>query len=141
MKTRDRLFSFYEIVIDAAKFHGVAFSLRFLCSVLYVKFFLGKKKRKHKIFGMEFNYLSKESLLNALLELYGKNVYYFSSDFKDPVILDIGANVGDTALYFKWLFPDAWVYAFEPNPGAYNLLVKNVQENNFKNVFFFTMWP
>ncbi len=41
-------------------------------------------------------------------------------------ILDIGANIGASALYFHALYPDARVFAFEPFIGAYELLSKNV---------------
>lgn len=40
-------------------------------------------------------------------------------------IIDAGANVGFTALYFASRFPGVPIYAFEPDPGAYALLVKN----------------
>jgi FkbM family methyltransferase len=40
-------------------------------------------------------------------------------------VLDIGANVGITALYFSEIFPRASIYAFEPVPDNYALLQKN----------------
>ena len=42
------------------------------------------------------------------------------------VVLDIGANVGVTALYFSQVFPNAAVYAFEPAPDNFAVLAKNV---------------
>ena len=42
------------------------------------------------------------------------------------VVLDIGANVGVTALYFSQVFPNAAVYAFEPAPDNFAVLSKNV---------------
>src|SRR6185436_1504795 len=41
-------------------------------------------------------------------------------------VLDIGANVGVTALYFARLFPNAAIYAFEPAPDNFAILQKNV---------------
>lgn len=41
-------------------------------------------------------------------------------------VLDIGANVGVTALYFSQIFPHADVYAFEPAPDNFAVLRKNV---------------
>lgn len=41
-------------------------------------------------------------------------------------VLDIGANVGVTALYFSQVFPNANIYAFEPAPDNFAVLVKNV---------------
>jgi len=42
------------------------------------------------------------------------------------VVLDIGANVGITALYFAQVFPHARIYAFEPAPDNFAILEKNV---------------
>ena len=41
-------------------------------------------------------------------------------------VLDIGANVGVTALYFSQIFPHASIYAFEPAPDNFAVLQKNV---------------
>lgn len=41
-------------------------------------------------------------------------------------VLDIGANVGVTALYFSQLFPNAQIYAFEPAPDNFALLERNI---------------
>jgi FkbM family methyltransferase len=51
-----------------------------------------------------------------------------------PVIVDVGANIGMSILYFKRLFPNAIVYAFEPNPHAFTLLQQNVFQNGLKDV-------
>lgn len=41
-------------------------------------------------------------------------------------VLDIGANVGVTALYFSQIFPNARIHAFEPAPDNFAVLAKNV---------------
>lgn len=41
-------------------------------------------------------------------------------------VLDIGANVGVTALYFSQLFPAARIHAFEPAPDNFAVLQKNI---------------
>jgi FkbM family methyltransferase len=41
-------------------------------------------------------------------------------------VLDIGANVGVTALYFSQIFPNAQVYAFEPAPDNFAVLERNI---------------
>jgi len=41
-------------------------------------------------------------------------------------VLDIGANVGVTALYFSQIFPNAQIYAFEPAPDNFAVLARNV---------------
>jgi hypothetical protein len=63
--------------------------------------------------------------------LHGKrNAYYSkflprSTEVKS--IVDIGANVGASVLYWKYRYPDSAVYAFEPEPSNFQMLKKNTQ--------------
>lgn len=41
-------------------------------------------------------------------------------------IMDIGANIGASTLYFAAMYPEATVYAFEPGSQAFALLERNV---------------
>ncbi len=49
------------------------------------------------------------------------------------VILDVGANIGCTALLFGELSKD--VYAFEPSQTTFSFLEKNILRSDLKNVF------
>lgn len=46
--------------------------------------------------------------------------------FEPRIILDVGANVGQTSLYFNSLWPDADIYAFEPVSATYEKLTRAV---------------
>jgi FkbM family methyltransferase len=46
-----------------------------------------------------------------------------------PVIVDAGANVGYSTLYFASLFPEACVLAIEPDEVAFDILSRHVQSN------------
>jgi FkbM family methyltransferase len=50
------------------------------------------------------------------------------------VILDCGANIGMATLFFKWLYPNARIDAFEPDPKTFQLLENNVKQNHLTNV-------
>jgi len=52
--------------------------------------------------------------------------------FKEGVCLDIGANIGNHALFYSTIFKR--VIAFEPNPIAYKLLEANVLKNRITNI-------
>ena len=54
-------------------------------------------------------------------------------------VLDIGANVGATALYFSQVFPNAQVYAFEPAPDNFAVLEKNVANCDRIRAFNFAL--
>ena len=43
------------------------------------------------------------------------------------VVLDIGANIGASALYFSFMYPEAEIFAFEPAKAPYQLLQKNAR--------------
>ena len=54
---------------------------------------------------------------------------------KGDVVVDVGANIGYyTCLYGQAVGLKGTVYAFEPEPGNYTILKKNLELNNRKNV-------
>ncbi len=59
-------------------------------------------------------------------EIFGQRIYQFASPNPVPYIIDGGANIGLSALYFKRLFPQSRVVAFEPDPAIYQLLQCNM---------------
>lgn len=52
----------------------------------------------------------------------------------NPIIYDIGANIGNHTIYFKKYYDANKIYSFEPVPANFELLNKNIQENNLKNI-------
>ncbi|MCA9369028.1 MAG: FkbM family methyltransferase [Pseudomonadales bacterium] len=67
-------------------------------------------------------------------EVFSHDEYYFETDNPNPVIIDAGAHIGLTTLYFKSLYPHATIIALEPNPDLFKLLEKNIWENQLENV-------
>jgi FkbM family methyltransferase len=51
---------------------------------------------------------------------------------KVPVILDLGANIGASSLYFHWIWPEAKVIAVEPAKDNFDLLLENTKA--YKNM-------
>ncbi len=49
-------------------------------------------------------------------------------------IVDIGAGFGDFSIFAARMFPDATIYAFEPNPTLYKLLEENIKRNDTRNI-------
>ena len=81
----------------------------------------------------------------------GLSVYYYEDAFsiehflerpydcvnsKGRDVVDIGAYNGDSALYFA-LQGAKTVYAFEPNPTLYQIALKNLSLNRFRNIYLF----
>lgn len=67
-------------------------------------------------------------------EVFLTDEYRFPSAVKDPVIVDCGANIGFSVLYFKRLFPAARIHAFEANPHVLRLLEHNIRTNKLDGV-------
>ncbi len=53
---------------------------------------------------------------------------------KNPVIVDVGAFIGDFVLYVSAFFPKAKIYALEPHPISFQLLRENIQLNHLNDV-------
>lgn len=73
---------------------------------------------------------------NFLSEVFGWEAYKpFLDDFdvKNKSVVDIGAAVGDTAIYFA-LMGAKKVYAFEPLPDLYRLAEENIKMNKLENI-------
>jgi len=58
-------------------------------------------------------------------------------DNPNPIIFDIGANIGTFTTWFAKTFVNGQVYSFEPQPQVFNMLCGNVAINNYYNVRVF----
>lgn len=67
-------------------------------------------------------------------EIFVDENYYFESTSKAPLILDCGSNIGVSVIYFKALYPEARIIAFEPSPDNLALLKHNIERNKLTNV-------
>ncbi len=78
-----------------------------------------------------YNYATLEYLFN---EVFVSNDYYFEASTNAPIIVDCGANIGMSVLYFKKMYPEARITAFEANPHAFDMLKQNVESNHLEDV-------
>lgn len=62
-------------------------------------------------------------------EHYVLNKYI--KNLNKPVIIDVGAHIGDSAILMKSINPNSKIYSFEPNPSTYIKLYKNAHKYNF----------
>jgi FkbM family methyltransferase len=99
---------------------------------------LGRMKRfrkcKGKVRGWSLVVPDAASYLSAYREIFVTEIYRFDASKEAPAILDLGANIGLSVLYFKSLYPKALVTAFEADPAIYACLKQNVHENGFGDV-------
>lgn len=103
------------------------------------KFNKSDKEITQNIFGFKVSAYGYDALQCLFREIFLLKDYECTFDKSDPLIIDCGANIGMAILYFKKLYPECSIIAFEPNPHAFKLLEKNVQQNNLKNVRLFNI--
>lgn len=65
-------------------------------------------------------------LYRILMKPRAKREYQIPPGLNPSVILDIGANIGASALLFAQEFPQAQIYCFEPVPQNFEILRKNI---------------
>jgi FkbM family methyltransferase len=63
-------------------------------------------------------------------EVFLEGIYRYEHYGNPKVIVDAGANIGLTSLYYSILFPAAKVLALEPDPGNFSLLRRNVKSRH-----------
>ena len=90
-----------------------------------------------KILGGTFHGLEKVNYF-TVDEVFMSDFYKFNTQTKNPLIIDCGANIGLSVLYFKHTHPDAIIHAFEPDTKNYNYLAQNVSSYGWeKSVFIY----
>ncbi|MEN8899019.1 MAG: FkbM family methyltransferase [Nonlabens sp.] len=91
-------------------------------------------EKKVTFHGKEIVIPDAASFLFMQDEIFKKEIYKFSTLSKSPYIIDGGANIGLSSIYFKQLFPDAEIIAFEPDPHIYNILSVNLSNMGYQDV-------
>jgi FkbM family methyltransferase len=83
------------------------------------------------------SYFNKIEFRNLKKEIFKEEIYNLdiNKDKSESLnIIDVGAYIGLSILYFKSRYPNANITAFEPNPNVFPLLEENIEYNNIKNV-------
>ena len=65
-------------------------------------------------------------------QVFTHKEYEFTTTRPPKVIVDAGANVGYASIYFANLYPDAKVFAIEPENNNFEILCENIK--NYKNI-------
>lgn len=91
------------------------------------KDFLGRKLYIHDIASFNLCYD----------ELFVEEMYNFVAKKTNPYIIDCGANLGMSIIYFKEKYPDAKIIAFEADEQIFSFLQKNVESFKYKDIELF----
>jgi FkbM family methyltransferase len=87
-----------------------------------------------QVMGASMRFTAYHTLEYLFREIFVEPSYAFRAGTKTPRIIDCGSNIGMSVLFFKTLYPDAEILAFEPGRTTYALLAENVQRNAWQDV-------
>ena len=89
-----------------------------------------------------------KSAVRALLKHYGRHLVYIPPleitgfdlehdlrvliDAPQPLVFDVGANVGQSIEFFQRTFPRGRIFAFEPDPDSFNELTRKYKDENLQ---------
>ena len=79
-----------------------------------------------KVDGKAVAFSDPIGFLHSVNEIFNQKVYDFRTDKPDPHIIDAGANIGLSVIYFKQLFPRSTIIAYEPDSEIFSILKENV---------------
>jgi FkbM family methyltransferase len=74
------------------------------------------------------------NLANSYDDIFRRRIYAFHPTTPSPAIIDGGANIGLSVLFFKKEHPQARIRAFEPDPRTFPYLEENVARNGLDGV-------
>lgn len=79
-----------------------------------------------EILGPRLELSDAPSFLVMYKEIFEQELYRFDCGHGAPLIIDCGANIGLTVIYFKTLYRDSRIIAFEPDVSLFRRLENNV---------------
>jgi FkbM family methyltransferase len=88
-----------------------------------------RSTRVVRALGLSLEVPDAASFLGAFHEIFVERILSFREWGAPPRILDLGANIGLSVLYFLREHPEAVLTALEPDPALFPVLERNVREN------------
>lgn len=102
---------------------------------IYKLYRFSRFTRTHSdLLGPDLVIADSASFVSMYKELFEKEIYRFKSKTEQPCIIDCGANIGLSVLYFKRLYPKAKIVAFEADPEIYSICQENLLRMNLQGV-------
>ncbi len=104
--------------------------------LLALRYGNSKRYKPEKIDFLNFKFEVPDALsfIWQFKEIFVEEYYRFETSSKVPVIYDCGANVGTSCAFFKSIYPQARIIAFEPNLKVVDYLENNIRNNSLQNI-------
>jgi len=79
--------------------------------------------------------------IDCFVKVFMHREYQIASSNPLKIIVDAGANIGLASRFFKILFPDALIFAIEPEPSNFALLKQNCSPIEGITLINAALWP
>lgn len=79
-----------------------------------------------RLVGPELRFVDAASFCSAYESICEREIYAFPTRGDSPLIIDCGANVGVSVIWFSQHYPGARIIAFEPDPEIFKVLRDNI---------------
>jgi FkbM family methyltransferase len=86
------------------------------------------------LFGSQISFPDGYWFLHSMKEIFVEEVYKFQCRKADPFVIDCGANIGLSVIYFKRRFPQSKIIAFEPDAAIFQTLKGNIAQFDYEDV-------
>ena len=90
-----------------------------------------------KILKKKIKFYNQKILKNYPNQLYPMFSWLKKLNLKNPIIIDVGSNVGLYSLCYSKIYKGSKIYSFEPEKNNFNFLKKNIHLNKGKDIFIF----
>lgn len=87
-----------------------------------------------RLLGKEVKFSNPLAFTHSVEEIFCGNIYDFKVSNQKPYILDCGANIGLSVIFFKKLYPQARIVAFEPDKEIFQVMQDNVKAFGLQDV-------
>lgn len=92
------------------------------------------RNNKSTLLGKEIEITDPFWYRHSLKEIFLEDTYKFKSTSDTPVILDCGANIGLSAIYFKRLYPKCKLIVFEADTNIFAMMKRNLKVFEYNDV-------
>ena len=121
----------YDEISFLMEYLADEFSKNLLSQIIwYRSLFLNPERIKEEDLPVYYQcktYERKSLLYQSILALKEKNCYtHYALSRNYRTIIEAGAYIGDTAILFSELYPEAKIYSFEPSLKNFEALIENV---------------
>jgi precorrin-6B methylase 2 len=96
--------------------------------------FIDCRKFTFDVFDKPIKIFSNKEFLSSYDEIFVQEIFKLKTNNPQPLIVDIGTNIGLIAIYLNNLYPESRIILYEPDKFKFEILQYNLKSFSFPNV-------